>query len=67
MQPNSADNTAQPRKTACGGTLKNTDGFPRATYGGEQIYFCTQVCLSVFEQHPDEFMAGKIKHPPEAD
>lgn len=53
-------------KTACGGTLKNTDGFPSAIYGGERIYFCTQACLRVFEQHPDDFMAGKIEHPFEA-
>ena len=67
MQSNSSHSTAQPAKTACGGTLKNTDGYPRAIYGGEQIYFCTVACLRVFEQHPDDFIAGKIEHPLDAE
>jgi YHS domain-containing protein len=54
-------------KTACGGTIKNTNGYPSAFYGGERIYFCTQACLRVFEQHPDDFMAGKTQHPLEAE
>jgi YHS domain-containing protein len=40
-----------------------TEGFPSALYGGELIYFCHQACLRVFEQFPDQFMAGEIKHP----
>ena len=59
-EPSDLDTSA---KTACGGTLKTTDGFPSAMYGGERIYFCTQACLHVFEEHPDDFMAGKIVHP----
>lgn len=27
------------------------------------IYFCTLVCLRVFEQDPDPFMAGEVEHP----
>ena len=50
-------------KTACGGKLKDTKDFPSALYRGQQIYFCTQACLRVFEQDPDPFMAGKIEHP----
>ena len=67
MQSKSSDNTAQLGKTACGVTLENTGGFPSATYGGERIYFCTQACLRVFEQNPDEFTAGKIEHQLEAE
>ena len=50
-------------KTACGGKLKDTTGFPSAIYHGEQVYFCTRTCLRVFEQNPDPFMAGEIAHP----
>jgi YHS domain-containing protein len=50
-------------KTACRGKLKDTDGFPSATYHDEQIYFCSQACLWLFTQSPDDFMAGKIEHP----
>jgi YHS domain-containing protein len=67
MQSDRSDNTAQPAKTACSGTLKSTDGFQSAMYGGERIYFCTQACLRVFEQNPDDFMAGKLEHPLEAE
>ena len=63
MQSNPSDSTDQPAKTACGGTLKNTDGYPSATYAGKQIYFCTPACLRVFQEHPDDLMAGKIEHP----
>jgi YHS domain-containing protein len=67
MQSNPSNSATQPAETACGGTLKNTDGYPSATYRGERIYFCTQACLNVFEQNPDEFMAGKIAHPLDAE
>ena len=50
-------------KTACGGKLKDTAGFPDAVYHGEQVYFCTRACLHAFEQNPDAFMAGEIEHP----
>jgi YHS domain-containing protein len=36
-------------------------------YDSERFYFCTQACLRVFELHPDDFMAGKIEHPLEAE
>jgi YHS domain-containing protein len=67
MQSNPSNSTAQPGKTACSGTLKRTEGFPSAMYGGERIYFCTQACLRVFEQNPGDFMAGKLEHPLEAE
>ena len=50
-------------RTACGGTLPDTLGYPSVVYRGERIYFCTEACLRLFEQHPDAFMAGKIEHP----
>jgi len=50
-------------KTACGGKLKNPEGFPSVIYQGEQVYFCTHACLRAFEADPDRFMAGEIKHP----
>ena len=62
-----SNNVAEPAKTACGGKLKNTDGYPSAIYASEQIYFCTQVCFRVFTEHPEDFMAGKIEHPLESD
>jgi YHS domain-containing protein len=67
MQSNPPNSTAPPAKTACGGTLKRTDGYPSAMYGSELIYFCTQACLRIFEQNPCDFMAGKIEHPLEAE
>lgn len=63
MQSDSANNASDHGKTACGGKLKSTDGFPSATYRGEQIYFCSHACLRAFKQSPDDFMAGKIEHP----
>ncbi len=60
------DESGQPAEigsTACGGKLKDTQGFPSAFYGGKRIYFCHQVCLRVFEQSPDLFMTGEIKRP----
>lgn len=58
-EPNMMDNG----RTACGGTLPNTTGYPSAVYRGERIYFCTEACLRAFEQRPDAFIAGKIEHP----
>lgn len=60
-----ADETQEtaPAKTACAGKLKDPTNFPSAIYRGEQIYFCTIACLRAFEQNPDPFMAGEIKHP----
>ena len=54
-------------KTACGGTINNPEAWPSATYKGKKVYFCSQACLRVFEQHTDDFMAGKIEHPLEAE
>ena len=50
-------------KTACGGKLKDTTGYPTAMYRGEQVYFCKLACLRAFEQDPDPFMAGEVEHP----
>jgi YHS domain-containing protein len=60
------DESLQPTavgRTACGGKLKDTGGYPSALYGDERIYFCHQACLRVFEQSPDAFMVGQIEHP----
>ena len=54
-------------KTACGGKLNDTAGYPSALYQGERIYFCTRACLRVFEQDPDPFMAGEVAHPLDGD
>lgn len=54
-------------KTACGGILKDTAGYPGADYHGERIYFCTEACLRVFQQDPDPFMAGDVVHPLDED
>lgn len=50
-------------KTACGGKLKEPEGYPSAIYCGESVYFCTSACLRVFEQDPDAFMSGGVEHP----
>jgi len=50
-------------ETVCGGKLKNPEKYPSALYRGEKVYFCTQACLSAFEQDPDRFIAGEIEHP----
>lgn len=50
-------------KTACGGKLTDTTGYPSAEYRGEPIYFCTNACLRAFEQDPERFMSGEIEHP----
>jgi len=54
-------------KTACWGILKNPANYPSAAYHGERIFFCARACLRVFEQNPDSFMAGAVKHPLEED
>lgn len=50
-------------KTACSSKLKDSTNHPSAMYRGERIFFCTQDCLRVFEQHPGPFMAGEVEHP----
>jgi YHS domain-containing protein len=52
-------------KTACGVKLKDPTNYPNANYRGERVYFCVRVCLQVFEQDPDPFMAGEVEHPTE--
>ena len=59
----SEENIMDEGRMACGGTLPDTTGYPSAIYRGEQIYFCTESCLRLFELQPDAFMAGKIEHP----
>jgi YHS domain-containing protein len=54
-------------QTACGGVIKDPTKYPSAEYHGKQVYFCTNACLRVFEQAPDQFMAGEIEHPLEDD
>jgi YHS domain-containing protein len=49
-------------KTPCGGKLKDPTNYPKVTYRGVEIYFCTLACLSAFKENPDPFMAGEIKH-----
>ncbi len=54
-------------QTACGGTLKDTAGYPSALYQGERVYFCTKACLRVFEQGAEPFTAGEVVHPLDED
>lgn len=65
MMSESSTDTPKPTiaKTACGGKLKDTSGYPSAKYSGEQIYFCTAACLRAFEQDPIVFMSGAVEHP----
>ena len=67
MQSNPSNSADKPAKTACGGILKNTDGYLSAIHAGERIYFCLPACLRVFELHPEDFMTGKIEHPVDRD
>jgi len=64
---NTNPSTPEPARTACGGAINSKDAWPSATYKGKKVYFCSQACLRVFEQHTDDFMAGKIEHPLEAE
>jgi len=64
---NTNPSTPEPAKTACGGAINSKDAWPSATYKGKKVYFCSQACLRVFEQRTDDFMAGKIEHPLEAE
>jgi len=52
--------------TACGGNLTEAGSHPYAIYYGKRIYFCSEACKRAFDKDPDEFMAGKIPHPIEA-
>lgn len=63
MNADPSQQTSEPAKTACGGILKSTDGWPRAIYQGKLVYFCSESCLQVFQQHPNDFISGKIDHP----
>lgn len=54
-------------KTACGGKLTDTRGYPSAEYRGERVYFCTDACLRKFNENPEAFMAGEIDHPLDED
>ena len=64
---NTNPSTPEPAKTTCGGAINSKDAWPSATYKGKKVYFCSQACLRVFEQRTDDFMAGKIEHPLEAE
>ena len=50
-------------RTACGGVLTNTAGYPSALYQGRVVYFCLRACLRAFEANPDRFIAGRVDHP----
>ncbi len=68
MNQSQATSLPEPEfKTVCGGKIKDPSKYPSAEYRGERIYFCTRACLRVFEQDPDPFMAGEVKHPTEED
>jgi YHS domain-containing protein len=67
MNNNPFPPSPEPAQTACGGTINNTDAWPSATYDGKMIYFCSQACLRVFQQYPDDFMAGGMEHPLDED
>lgn len=54
-------------KTACGGILTEPAKYPSADHQGKRIYFCTRACLRAFEENPDGFMNGEVKHPLEDD
>lgn len=54
-------------KTVCGGEIKDTSKYPKATYRGEEVYFCISACLCAFEKDPDLFMSGAIDHPLDED
>jgi YHS domain-containing protein len=43
--------------TLCGRIFRDTDPsyFPRATYRGRTIYFCTESCLGAFLADPEAF------------
>ena len=43
--------------TLCGRIFRDTDSsyFPRATYRGRTIYFCTESCLGAFLADPEAF------------
>lgn len=67
MHTTPSPSAPEPAKTACGGTISNPDAWPSATHKGKKVYFCSQACLRVFEQYPDDFMAGGIEHPLDED
>ncbi len=50
-------------KTACGGTLNDSSGYPSAMFQGDIVYFCSKACLDAFRKSPVAFMAGEIEHP----
>lgn len=52
-----------PARTACGGVLTDTTGYPSAVYQGRRVYFCLHACQRAFEAAPDRFMAGEVAHP----
>jgi len=65
--PEPNDDLVPVYKTACGGELKDPAEYPSAEYRGERVYFCTHVCLRVFGEDPDAFIAGDVERPTEND
>ena len=63
MNTNPSPTSPESAKTACGGTINNIDAWQSATYNGKMVYLCSQACLGVFQQYPDDFMAGGVEHP----
>lgn len=55
---------AHERITICGGRLAPDAVAIEAEYNGRIYYFCTRGCLRAFWGNPEDFLAGKIEHPP---
>lgn len=65
MPTPSQENNHAPFVTLCGRLFRHTDPayFPRASYRGRTIFFCTESCLGAFLAAPQEFYLAHRKHP----
>jgi YHS domain-containing protein len=55
-QPSSPSETDPQPCVVCGRTITSDPAyFPRATYQGKTIYFCTEFCLAAYRSDPQRF------------
>jgi YHS domain-containing protein len=52
----------KPHTTVCHRLMTaDVNWYPRATYKGRTIYFCTEFCLEAFNADPDRFYLAHSK------
>jgi YHS domain-containing protein len=63
--PNASEEQLAFPETVCHRTIRGDPAYyPQADFHGRRIYFCTEVCQSVFLSDPQRFYAAHSKRRP---